>query len=322
MAADDADGLSSDSDTQHLNTRVAWYYYIGSMTQQEIADRLGLTRLRVNKIIGQARADGSVQIEINMPLASCVALEESLKSRYGLVDVVVVPSVKDEEVQKRVIGEAAGLMLGGLLRDGQIIGVGWGGTLVASVKRLTQRRHPRSRVVSLMGGLTRGSAANTFEVATDLARVLGAECHYIPSPLYYPNDESFASLLGHRPLAEVMAEARRADVALVACGDLSGRSQLFSAVSLESRQIADLKALGTVGEVLGTFLDAEGVPVDHPLNSRVMALHPADLKAVKATILASGDTYKLPVIRAILRGGYINRLVTDEAVAEALLRGA
>lgn len=321
MANDGADGFSGDRDTQHLNARVAWYYYIGNLTQQEIADRLGLTRLKVNKIIGQARAEGAVQIEIRMPLASCVALEEGLKTRFGLTEVVVVPTVRDEEEQKRVIGEAAGNLLEGVLRDGQIVGVGWGKTLGTAVRRLMPRRFSRSRVVSIMGGLTRGSGNNTFEVANELARVLGTECHYIPSLLYYPDDESYTSLLAHPPLASVLDEARRADVILVSCGDLSGRSQLFSAVPLSQQEIDELKARGAVGELLGTFLDADGRVIDHPLNSRVMALHPSDLDSVRTTILASGDTYKLPIIRAILRAEHINHLVTDEAVAEGLLRG-
>ena len=37
--------------------------------------------------LAQARADGLVHIEIRMPLARCVALEERLKLRYGLDDV-------------------------------------------------------------------------------------------------------------------------------------------------------------------------------------------------------------------------------------------
>jgi DNA-binding transcriptional regulator LsrR (DeoR family) len=319
MAADTGESVALDIDTEHLNARVAWYYYIGGLTQQEIADTLRLTRLRVNKIIGQARANGAVHIEIRMPLAACVELEEAVKARYGLLDVIVVPNIHDLEQQKQVIGEAAGRMLEALLRDGQTIGVGWGRTLVAVAKRLTQRQFRRSHVVSLMGGQTRGSGTNTFEVTSELARALGAECHYIPSLLYYPDDESFASLLGHGSLAAVLDEARNADIVLVSCGDLSGRSQLFSVMPMEPGELSELKALGAVGEILGTFLDSAGQPVDHPLNRRVMALVPSELRKVPITILASGDDYKLPVVRAVLEAGYVNRLVTDESVAKGLL---
>ena len=133
------------SETQ-IQARVTWYYYVGGLTQQEIADRLGLTRNRVNRIVGQARADGLVRIEVRLPLANCVALEERLKARYELDDVAVVPSTSDPAVQQQVIGEAAGIMLESLLRDEIGLGVGWGRTLRAAGRRLTARRLPGSWV--------------------------------------------------------------------------------------------------------------------------------------------------------------------------------
>jgi DNA-binding transcriptional regulator LsrR (DeoR family) len=51
-----------------------------------------------------------------------------------------------------------------------------------------------------------------------------------------------------------------------------------------------------------------------------MALSPQELKAYPISILASGGMGKFEVIRGILNARYIRRLVTDEAVAEALLQ--
>ena len=301
-----------------IQARACWYYYIGGMTQQDIADRLGLTRLKINKIVGQARADGLVTIEITVPLADCVALEERLKAEFGLSDVIVVPSLGDEDAVQQTIGESAGMMLDPLLKDGIGVGVGWGRTLRAAARRLTTRRHAASWVTSLMGGLTRGSGTNTFEVSTEFARVIGAECYYVAAPIYCPSTESRSTLLTHYGLAEVMRRAREGQIALVSCGDLSSRS-LLASTHIVSEAISELRAAGAVGDLLGTFLDSWGRPVDHPLNSRVMALSPQELKAYPISILASGGLSKVPVIRGILQSRYVRRLVTDEAAAGALL---
>lgn len=310
------EALADAADAQ-MQARVVWYYYVGGMTQQEIADRLGLTRVRVNRIVGQARSEGLVQIDVKVPLASCVALEERLKARYALDDVTVVPSVADPDVQQQMIGEAAGVMLNALLADGMGLGVGWGRTLRAAIRRLSARRLDGSWVTALMGGLTRGSGTNTFEVATEFARALGAECYYVAAPIYCPSVESRSTLLTHYGLAEVMRRAREGHVALVAAGDLTSRS-LLASTTIVSQNLAELKAAGAVGDVLGWFLDEYGRIVDHPLNSRVMALPPADLKLYPTSILASGGLHKLAVVRAILNARYVRRLVTDESVAEAL----
>lgn len=311
----------SEADTDQVRARVAFYYYVGGLTQQETADRLGITRLRVNRIVGQVRAEGMVRIEIRLPLARCVELEEALKARFGLVEATVVPTVPDHDELQRIVGEAAGAMLDRLLVDGQGFGVGWGRTLSSAVKRLQPRRYPRAWVVALMGGLTRGSGINTFEVSTEFARALGAECYYMAAPIYCPSSESRTVLLTHYGLAEAIRRAQTAAVALVACGDLSARSNL-AATQIVTEHLPSLRRAGAVGDLLGVFLDADGQPVDHPLNERVMAMPLADLKEIPASILASGGLHKLAIVKAVLSAGYVNRLVTDEDLAETILAEA
>lgn len=307
-----------DTDAEHDRARIAWYYYVGGLTQQDIADKLGVTRLRVNRIVGQLRADGSVMVDIRLPIARCVALEEKLAARFGLEAVRVVPSLDDDAESQRVVGEAAGAMLDPLLIDGVGVGVGWGRTLSAALKRLTARRFARSWVATLMGGLTRGSGINTFEVSTAVAKTLGSECYYLAAPIYFPTAESRAVLASHYGIAEALRRARLATVALVSAGDLSARS-LLASTQIVTENLPGLREAGAVGDLLGVFLDAEGRPVDHPLNQRVMALSPFELKEIPNSILASGGAHKAPVIRAVVASGYVRRLVTDEACAERVL---
>jgi DNA-binding transcriptional regulator LsrR (DeoR family) len=171
-----------------------------------------------------------------------------------------------------------------------------------------------------MGGLTRGSGTNTFEVSTELARRIGAECYYMAAPIYCPSEDSRQVLLTHYGLAEVMRRTGEIELAILSCGDLSDRSELI-VTQIVQENLASLIQAGAVGDLLGTFLDAHGRPIDHPLNRCVMAVAPAELKRVKISILASGGVHKAPVIRAILDAGYVNRLVTDVGAARALTGG-
>ncbi len=308
-----------DMDAQQIRARVAWLYFIGGLTQQEIADQLGLTRLRVNKTLGQLRTDGSVVVDIRLPMANCIELENKVRDRYGLDEVCVIPTLPDDAENQRAIGDAAGGILDRLLQDGMGLGVGWGKTLTAGLKRLTPRPLPDSWVTSLMGGLTRGSGSSTFEVATGYARAISAECWYLTAPLYFPSVDSREALLSHHGIRETMRRARAVDVALVSCGDMTSRSLLVQTPTV-SENLQGLLSAGAVGDLLGVFLDADGRPVDHRLNERVLSLTPAQLKSVRHSILASGGWYKVDIIRAILRGGYVKRLVTDENCAAGLLR--
>lgn len=306
---------------EQLRARIAWYYYVAGLTQQEISDRLGIARARVNKIAGQLREDGSVVVDIRLPLAGCVQLEEQLRELFGLKSVSVVPAVDDEEQQRRMIGDAAGVMLDTLIEEGQCFSVGWGRTLSASIKRLRPRKLKDSSVVSLMGGLMRASETNSFDVSTELARTLGSECYFVTAPVYCPSIESREILLTHSGVNEVMARARKSNLAIVSCGDLTPGTKMTSLSSIGSvrDRLPELKKMGAIGEILGTFLDAEGRPVKHMLNQCVIALPPEDLKSIPHSILISGGSYKANIIQAILNAGYVNCLVTDEAVAQQLV---
>ena len=308
-------------DDELERARVAWLYFIGGQTQQEIAQRMNITRLKVNKIIGQVRESGSVSVTVRLPLTDCIELAEKVSARYDLVESVVVPDLDDFLEQKRVIGEAAGSLASQLIEDRDMgVGVGSGRTLSFAVRSL--HAHPRSEswVVGLTGGITSGSITNTFEVATAVARALGVECHYLTAPIYCANPESRNALLLNDELTDVLARTEIADVGIVSCGPLSHDTSLTQ-IRVVKDNIDTILRLGAVGEFMGYFLDARGQLIDHFLNDSIIALPPDKLKLKPMSILVSGGVDKIPIIRAILRAGYVNRLVTNETVARALLQG-
>lgn len=308
----------ANAEPEHVRARVAYLYFVAGQTQQDIADHLGITRLRVNNIVGQCRSDGTVVVDVRLPIADCIALEERLKTRFGLGSATVVPIIDDVDVLQRMIGEAAGALLDRLIGNGMGLGVGWGRTLSWAANRVTRRRYGESWVATLMGGLTRGSGTNTFEVATHFAQALGADCYYLAAPLYCPSIESREMLLTHHGLADVMRRARSVDLALVSSGDFSRRSQLAVTPTVKEN-LASLREAGAIGDLLGSFLTAEGKLADHPLNERVMALNIADLARIKTSILVSGGLYKFDIVRAALISERVNGIVTDEALARTIL---
>ncbi len=81
----------------------------------------------------------------------------------------------------------------------------------------------------------------------------------------------------------------------------------------------DLLALGAVGDALGVVIDAEGQPIDHPINERVIGIGLEDLAAIPNVILAAGGPSKVAIVRAVLKRQVVNTLVTDEVTARALL---
>ncbi|MBI2769856.1 MAG: sugar-binding transcriptional regulator [Burkholderiales bacterium] len=302
--------------------RAAWLYYMEGLTQDRIADQLGLTRLRVNRLLGEARSSGLVSITINSRLASCLALEQKLREVCGLREAVVVPTPQDLQAIPALLGRAAGEFLSAHLEGSKVrgIGVGWGATLREAIRFVKPGRWPGVRVNSMMGGLTRGLEINTFETASALAARLGAECSYLAAPLYTGTDKSRNTLVSQDVFKEAFDEIAQNDVALLSVGDLSQGSLLIRYGLPRDVTAASLKRAGAVGDIAGQFLDAAGKLVDHPLNKRVMSPALKVLAAIPTVIVASGGPNKAPVIAAVLKARLAAVLVCDEQAAVEALR--
>lgn len=300
--------------------RVAWACHVGGLTQGEAAERLGVTRLRVNRALAEARRLGIVRVSLNTAHAPCLALEERLVARFGLSRAYVAPAPAREEDVQDAVGAALGHLLAERLADPalRLLGLSWGRTLSVATRTMEPVHRPDLEVVSVMGGIARGSDLHGFEVTARLARLCGAQHTYLPAPLYAGSRATRDVIAGLDAFAEVLGKIGRVDALALAAGDLSGRSLLVRDGLPPDVTAEALARAGAVGDLLGTLVDARGRPIDHPINERVVGLSPADLAAVPDAILAAGGAHKRPVIRAVLGLGVIDTLVTDEATAAAL----
>ncbi|WP_448595371.1 sugar-binding domain-containing protein [Thermoflexus hugenholtzii] len=122
------------------------------------------------------------------------------------------------------------------------------------------------------------------------------------------------------PSPRLWPSARKVHVALIGIGSIEPRlSSLRRAGYLTEAELEALRAAGAVGDVLARALDAEGNPLDHPLNRRVIGLELEALRRIPTVIAVAGGVAKAPAIRAALRGGYVDVLVTDAEAAVAVL---
>ena len=305
---------------EQLIVRAAWLSHVAGLTQAQIAKRLGLNRIRVNRMLAQAREQGIVQVRINSKVADCVALEERLRERYTLHEAIVVPTPPDPAHIPQTIAVAAGEALSTRIRDGMAVGVGWGRTLRLSLKSIAVRPVVGLSVVSLLGGLTRGSVLNVYEIASRLAELFSAECFYVAAPVFTDTEETRDLLIRQPILDDAFAHARKVDIAFVSVGALDLEATNFRLGLVNEADLLSLKAAGAVGDVCAHWIDANGKAVDHPLNRRVIALSPEDLRPIETVIVASGGMDKVPALRGALRLGVVDVLVTDEKAAAGILR--
>jgi len=313
-------GHGHDEEERFL-ARVAWAYHVENLTQGEVAAKLGVTRLKVNKALAAARKRGLIRISFDTAFAPCIDLEARLCERFGLARAHVAPRPELEADVQGSVGAALGSVLGDVLGDPavKLFGMAWGNTLNIATRFTPPLDRGDLEIVSVMGGLTRGSDLNSFEITTRLAHLVGARHSFLTAPLYAGSRESRDTIMGLDVFTEVLDKIRAADAIALAAGDLSTRSLLMRDGLPADVAMEELIAAGAVGDVLATVIDASGRPLSHPINERVIGIGFDDLRRIANVILAAGGAHKVAVMRAILARGVVDTLVTEEGTAERLL---
>jgi DNA-binding transcriptional regulator LsrR (DeoR family) len=306
---------------EQMQVRVSWLYFMEGRTQGEIAELLSTNRLRINRIINEARRTGLVTITINSRLTSCVELEHALRDRFGLQHAVVVPTPQDPTIVPVLLGQATADYVSQTLTSTKMtgIGVGWGATLREMVRYMPSIRRPELCVNSVMGGLTRGIEINTFDIASDLARLLSAECAYLAAPIYASSPSSRDAIMALDMFQEAFERIRANDLVVLSVGDLSERSLLVRYGLPGDVTLDQLHSAGACGDLMGQFIDHQGKPIDHEINERAIAMPLQALRSVPNVVLSSGGTHKVGALAAALKSELVSTLISDEnTVRQAL----
>src|SRR5246127_2428215 len=88
-----------------LAARVARQFYLEGVSKIDIADRLGISRFRVARLLDSARETGMVRIEIGLPGGSLDAgLSAELCSAFGLKHAFVFDFPDDESPLRQRLG--------------------------------------------------------------------------------------------------------------------------------------------------------------------------------------------------------------------------
>jgi DNA-binding transcriptional regulator LsrR (DeoR family) len=301
-----------------LMARICWYYFKEGQTQDAIAQRLKITRKRVNRILGDARESGFVQISIVGPTGPCHELETKLVAKYGLRQAIVVPSPMAGTDVRAIVGAAAGQYVSDNLPSSGALGISWGGTINAAAQNLKRRSGMNNRVVLLCGGLAQSTLVNPYDNAAMMARALDATCYYITAPMFAQTPDLRDALIRSEPIRGVLAMVPALDLALLSAIDLSEQSKPLEYGVINRETWQSLRDAGAVGDICGHYLDVEGRSIDHPLTSRVVNPALNDLLHVPELVLAAGGQQKVAIILAAIRAGLCHVLITDEEVAREL----
>lgn len=294
-----------------LMVELASEHYLQERSKVEIAQRHGLSRFQVARLLEAAREEGIVQIRIVNPLDAGAAHSE-LAEALGISTVTVAAQRSGESLRPALARHAAAL-LQQRLHEGARLGVAWSRTLMHLPEHLSAL--PTVDVVQLVGPLSAPgttTAASTGLIHT-LGSLAGGQVWPLPTPLILDSEEVAASLRGMDEVRAALEAADDLDLAVVSIGAWGeGASTLWGRFSEDERERA--QAAGVVAECSGILLTAEGEVARTGLESRVIGVKPEQLRRTRVIGLAPALAHPEAVVAAA-RAGFVDELVLSEELA-------
>jgi DNA-binding transcriptional regulator LsrR (DeoR family) len=298
--------------------RVAQMYYGHGLTHQEIADALGLSRVRVTRLLSEARETGVVEIIVHATESVFAEEERALVGAYGLKQAWIAPTVPEAVKADKALAAVGAEALSQLIDKGTVVALGLSTTVALVVRDLPHRQLSAS-FVPLAGssaGLTTGS--NPHELALELAARTEGRAFHLPAPLLAATAEGAQSAYADPGVRDVLERAAAADVLVAGLGSMDpGHGILLGALAPGERQ--DLLDRGAAGDLAGRFFDQDGEAVGGPLDDRVVGVQLEQIRQIPARMVIARGAVKIGPLKGALAGQLINMLVTDIDTARALL---
>jgi DNA-binding transcriptional regulator LsrR (DeoR family) len=306
-----------------LVTKIARMYHESGMRQPEIAERLHLSQSRVSRFLKEAVTLGVVRTIVVPPPGVYTELEEVIRDRYELADVVVVDSLgSDEPSIVSALGVAGAAYLETTLMPSDRVGISsWSATLLAVVDAMNPRTvRAAEEVVQVIGGLGNPNVqVQATRLVDRLARVTGATPRFFPAPGIVGSKAARDALMDDSYIRFLTEDWKSLTVAIVGIGSVQPSPLLKdsgNAVSEEDTEM--LRKAGAVGDICLRFFDATGAALDAELDERVVGISTEDLKRIPRKVGVAGGERKFEAIRSAVLGHWIDVLITDLETARRL----
>ncbi len=301
---------------ENLCRKIAWYYYFENMTQQQIANQVGVSRMRVIKLLDRAKSDGIIQFKMRSDSEHRMTLEKAMQRKYGLDNVILIPSGSDY-INESVARAAACYLEERLPQDG-FINVGYGDTIQRILNNLYIPADSNLSLISLTGGVSYyvryGESVNKRFTSTPNSKL-----YLVPSPLIASTEEMANAFLKETSIRKILDMATLAKMTIIGIGSVSEDATIYKDGQINANDLVLLRMHGAVGDIMSQFFDKNGEKIDIPLHRRLISTPLSVLKEIDNVIAVAGGVKKAAAIDAALKGGYINTLVSDEETAALVM---
>lgn len=320
--------------------KIAMMYYKDMLTQQEIADKLKISRPTISRALTKAEEIGIVNIEV-MPPAGYSLDEIKLAKKLGLKRAIIAPSYAqrgtDDERRITDIAITAGRFIGSVLKNDMTIGLGWGEAVYRTVMEIPYGREAIDATFVPLVGSPWHTDTPYYQVnaivdrASDKCR---GRAMFINIPALVHSQQLLDFVMNDTQLDAVKNAWSKISLAVVGLGAFGEQPPQILVQDYSPEAVENLRKNGAVGDILGHFFTHDGfithveevnkeyVSKSNPervIDPIYLGIPVKDFLGIKHVLGVAGGTGKITAIKEASRQGFISMLVTDSYTASEIL---
>lgn len=291
------------------------------MTQQQISVQLGIPRMKVSRMLQQARDEGVVVTKIRYD-GFFPQLEEDLAARFPNTEFVVADALDGTDSSiKATLGKTTADYLGHRVEAGESIAVGWGTTLRQVALNLPPM--PSSVVfIPMLGGQGNvGLDVHASYLAEEMAQKTGSSAMQILAPAVVKNKQARDLFVESLPAKQTLQAAAGAQTAVFSLGSPFSEENSIERIGYFSKEdVEELRRGHAECDFISmAYFNSECQEVCRSLAELTVSISFDDFKKIPRKICVAGGTGKHAAINIGLRLGLVDVLVTDDITAEFLV---
>lgn len=307
------------SPAEQIVHKAAWLYYTHGLRQDEVAQRLDISRASVALYLRRAREMGIVNISTSTDLFRSDMMARQVEDALGLEAVWMVgDDGLAHDPAAEVPALAANIFLE-MVGNGERVGVAWGRTVYAIADALPYADRQGVTVVELCGNLGSPYSYRPDQCTMEIARRLNAKGLNFYAPLVLSTERLASELRNEPVIREQLQRISSCGLALFSVGTLTEESHVIQCGALTLDELAEIKGKGGVGVIAGQVIAADGSLLDCDYNRRMISADFDAIRAIPRRLMVVQEEEKFEPLLAAAKGRFFTHLVLTSRMARRLL---
>lgn len=305
---------------RNLYTKIAYWYYVLGLTQDEIAKRLNFTRQKINQMMNSLKEMDIVQVTIRGFEQDNIELENQFEQKYNLKECLIVSDYGENETVLYKVANVAAQYLDETIRNGDTIGVSWGRTLIKTIEQMEYRHKSNCRVIALLGALNTTQAIDKAdEIARNLANKLDCPSIMLYAPIFVEHKETKEWLMKEMHIKQSFDLMKQCNIAVLGIGALTDATCIYNRGVVSQDNLQLIHEQGFVGDICTNLVRSDGSWDSNPLQDQLLSADMQCLKEIDNVIAVAPGIAKAEAIKAVLRSGCVDTLIIDETTARKIM---